>query len=198
MDGILLLGPANDTGSFNAVDPNFVLMAWDAGKIPTNNWTDGEYWGNGGPGLTRWFSTDVKLLLSRFVEIWQPSTSTTRPYDLGWGVDSKPLGNGTNEFAINGTFSGVSYGSLNRRYGTYIVLDIHHLRRTRQFRRQLDEDNYISLQQQNYCRRPQYATLDILGRYPGLADNAEHDLRGHVFRQDGFYHMGRQLLGRFQ
>ncbi|KIW02993.1 uncharacterized protein PV09_05652 [Verruconis gallopava] len=108
MDGILLLGPANQTGTFDVVDPNFVIMGWDAGITPTNNWTDGEYWGNGGPGLTRWFSTDVKLMLSRYVEIWQDSSSTSRPYDLGWTVDSSNSGNETNEWHINGTFSGTS------------------------------------------------------------------------------------------
>jgi hypothetical protein len=109
MDGILMLGPGNETGTHDSVDPNFVLMGWDAGKIPTNNWTDGIYWGNGGPGLTRWYSTDVKLMLSRFVSIWQSSTSTSPPYDLGWLVASKSNGNGSNEFQINGTFSGVSH-----------------------------------------------------------------------------------------
>jgi hypothetical protein len=107
-DGILLLGPANQTGSFDDVDPNFVLMGWHAGKAPTNNWTDGIYWGNGGPGRTRWYSTDVKLMLSRFVSIWQSSTSESRPYDLGWHVDSEGNGNGNDKFQINGTFSGVS------------------------------------------------------------------------------------------
>lgn len=109
-DGILMLGPGNQTGSFDDINPNFLIMGWDAGKPPTSNWTDGEYWGNGGPGLTRWFSTDVKLMLSRFIEIWQDSTSIydQRTYDHGWGVDAAAMGNGTNEYSINGTWSGVS------------------------------------------------------------------------------------------
>lgn len=110
MDGILMLGPGNTTDSFDATDPNFVLMAWDAGKIPANNWTDGIQWKNGGPGATRYYSTDVKLLLSRCVDIWQPLGSSDQAYDFGWQVDSRPTGaNGSNTFAINGTYGGVSH-----------------------------------------------------------------------------------------
>jgi hypothetical protein len=112
MSGILLIGPGNfTTSSFDEADPNFLLMGWDEGRRPTNNWTDGMYYGNGGPGLTRWFSTDVKLMLSRFVEVWQDTTrftqsSSTHPWDHGWTVDADPLGNGN--YSINGTFRGVS------------------------------------------------------------------------------------------
>jgi hypothetical protein len=112
-DGILMLGPGNQTGSFNEDDPQFVLMGWDDNTVPTNNWTDGVYWSNGGPGATRWFSTDVKVMLSRFIHTWQDMTGLTtsssqRPYDHGWNVNSDPLGNGTNQYAINGTWSGLT------------------------------------------------------------------------------------------
>lgn len=113
-DGMLHVGPGNWSGGLDdPYEPQFLLMGWDEGKIPTNNWTDGVYWGNGGPGLTRWFSTDVKLMLTRWTQIWHEEnefdgTETPRPYDFGWTVESDPAGNGTNQYSINGNWSGVS------------------------------------------------------------------------------------------
>jgi hypothetical protein len=111
-DGTLLLGPGNWTNSFDDIDPNFLLMGWEKGTTPTSNWTDGEYWGNGGPGLTRWFSSDVKIMLSRYIEIWHDAASFDTTFgsvwDHGWLIDADPAGNGTNEYLINGTWSGVS------------------------------------------------------------------------------------------
>ena len=115
MDGILHLGPGNWTSasSFDDEQPQFLLMGWEDGKIPSNNWTDGEYWGNGGPGLTRWFSTDVKLMLSRFIQIWHDenteylSSADSHEWDHGWNVEANSAVNSTNEYTINGTWKGV-------------------------------------------------------------------------------------------
>ena len=111
MDGILNIGPSNMTGTGDEYSPNFVLMGWDEGIIPTNNWTDGF----DHERLSKLYSTDVRLLLSRWTGIFDGWSDTgSRPYDLGWSVDTGP-GAQPGSFDINGTWRGVGIPEPGRR-----------------------------------------------------------------------------------